>query len=247
MGALTTARTTREFRAKKLALPLAIGAKCFRNGRAVIDYSTGTVKQAQAGTTFQSIGEFQDTYDNTSGSATVNVLVDLDIELVARRYDNDAGSPVAAANLGQVCYWLDDHTVTMASAGNSPAGIVWDVDTAAGIAVQAFVSRDAVLPVIALPAFASNAIAVTPALAQMDALFDIPTTAAASTVTLQTAIPDGTRVSFCADGTKNGHTVQYVDQAGTTNLTAALTASKRHLVVAVKENGKWFATSSVSP
>lgn len=86
-----------------------------------------------------------------------------------------------------------------------------------------------------------------PAVLRHDATYSIPPTGGASTVTLPAGAPDGTRVHFVADGTDNAHTVQYRDATGPTNITAALTAAKRHLVTAVKVGGKWVATSGVSP
>jgi len=78
-------------------------------------------------------------------------------------------------------------------------------------------------------------------------IYDIPTTAAASTVTLPAAAAEGTILYFVADGTKNGHTVQYRDATGPVNLTTALTASKRHQVTAIYLNAKWTANAYVSP
>jgi hypothetical protein len=78
-------------------------------------------------------------------------------------------------------------------------------------------------------------------------IFDVPTTGAASTVTLPAAAREGTRVYFSADGTKNGHTVQYRDATGPVNLTTALTASKRHSVTALFLGSKWVAQAYISP
>ena len=67
---------------------------------------------------------------------------------------------------------------------------------------------------------------------------------AASTIDL----PDGNEgdvIYFSADGVKNGHTVQYRD--GTTPITTALTAAKRHLVVCLFLDGTWRANAYVSP
>lgn len=86
-----------------------------------------------------------------------------------------------------------------------------------------------------------------PATVQHDAVYAVPTTAANSTITLPAAAPDGTRVYFVADGTNNGHTVQYRDATGPANLTAAATASKRHMCTAIKEGAAWYATLAVSP
>lgn len=77
--------------------------------------------------------------------------------------------------------------------------------------------------------------------------YDIPTTGAASTVTLPDTAAEGTILYFTADGTKNGHTVQYRDATGPANLTTALTASKRHLAVAIHQGDKWFVNAYVSP
>lgn len=77
--------------------------------------------------------------------------------------------------------------------------------------------------------------------------YDIPTTGAASTVTLPATAAEGTILYFTADGTKNGHTVQYRDASGPVNLTTALTASKRHLVVAIRQGSLWFCNAYVSP
>lgn len=96
-------------------------------------------------------------------------------------------------------------------------------------------------------AFAAGALAIPAASLEHDRVYALPATAANSTVTLPAGAPNGLRVQFTADGTANGHTVTYADATGPTSITAALTASKRHLVTAVKNGGKWFATTGVSP
>ncbi len=40
-----------------------------------------------------------------------------------------SGTAVTAAKRGQVCYLVDDNTVTMDSAGKSAAGVVHNVDS----------------------------------------------------------------------------------------------------------------------
>ena len=79
------------------------------------------------------------------------------------------------------------------------------------------------------------------------AVYDVPTTGAASTITLPASSIEGATIQFVADGTKNAHTVTYRDATGPTALTTALLASKRHLVVATYLGGKWFANAYVSP
>jgi hypothetical protein len=128
---------------------------------------------------------------------------------------------------------------------------VWKVSSTQGVLVEKLqhLGPAPVLgPTLAatLGAFAAADL-VVPATLAHDSVNDIPTTAANSTVTLPAAAPDGTRWTFVADGTKNGHTVQYRDATGPVNLTAALTASKRHLAICVKNAGKWHVTASASP
>jgi hypothetical protein len=97
----------------------------------------------------------------------------------------------------------------------------------------------------AAPAFAANDCA--PADIRHGAVYSVPATGAASTVTLPAAAKDGTKAYFVADGAANAHTVQYRDGTGNVNLTAALTAAKRHLVTVVKKGGAWYASAAVSP
>jgi len=138
MAALIDKRMTRETRMKNVALPLATGQAAFQGAIACADVTTGTVKRGAAGNaSLLKLGEFADTVDNTAGASTVNVLVSLDVEIVARWYDNDPGAgAVVAIDLWQDCYILDDHSVTMTSTGNSVAGRVWAVDAVKGILVE---------------------------------------------------------------------------------------------------------------
>ncbi len=91
---------------------------------------------------------------------------------------------------------------------------------------------------------ASNDFAV-PATAKMGQVFELNTTAANATVSLPTAIKNGTVLYFLADGTKNGHTLTFRDV--TTAISAATTASKRVAAVAIKAGGAWAITLTVGP
>lgn len=97
-----------------------------------------------------------------------------------------------------------------------------------------------------LPAFSAAALSV-PDYPVSGTVFDVPTTAANSVITLPAAAKEGCEIVLVADGTKNGHTVQYADETGATNITAALTASKRHRVVATFLDGIWTASAHISP
>lgn len=119
-------------------LPLGASKLAYRGGRACIDTSTGYVVPAVAGSaTLIPIGYFDETVDNSSGSAgDLSVNVRLEKEISVGWWNNDTGTAVVATDLGKTCYLKDDQTVTMSSTGNSAAGRVWAVDTTDGVAVQ---------------------------------------------------------------------------------------------------------------
>lgn len=139
MSALTaaTVRDSKSIKAK--LLPLAAGAKAFRNGMACLDTANAVVKPGQASTTLVNAGVFEDDYDNSGGGSAVLVQVRLHREIFVQYFDSVTGSnAVTAANLFADCYIADDHTVTMASSGNSKAGRVWEVDPLKGVAVESY-------------------------------------------------------------------------------------------------------------
>lgn len=242
MTALLQERARRVFVWKYKSFTLT-GAKAWKGGRAALN-SSGKVVPASSISGLLPIGIFAETVDATSADAPVQV--DLEREVTIEYFANaTASDAVAATDIGSNGYMMDDQTVTITPAGRSVAGRIWDVDTLKGIGIE---KSDAARKVLSQPpvgAYTANDFA--PASIESDAVYDVPPTAAASTITLPAAAPDGTRATFAADGTKNGHTVQYRDATGPTNLTTALTASKRHLVVVQKLGGKWFANAYVSP
>lgn len=223
---------------------LAVGKKAWKNGIAAIKLGTNTVIPAALEADLFVIGKFAETIDATSAAALVNV--DLGQEILIEWLVNSGTSAVAATDLGSVCWIQDDQTVAIAPNGGSVAGRVWGVDSIKGVAVQRLGSGtngSGLQLEQALTAFSSNNTnaPITPG------IYDIPTTGAASTVTLSASAAEGTLQYFVADGTKNGHTVTYRDATGTVALTTALTASKRHMVVASFLNGLWYANAYVSP
>lgn len=249
MTALTTKRPNKEERWTHHRFPLAVGKKAFGGGAACIDLTAGNIVPAAGGAGLLYIGIFNEDVDATSVTklVSVNLIDEIGIFWFANGTSTDA---VAAANLGQECYFADDATVGLlgstAGVARSLAGRIWGVDTTKGVAVQkSGGGNSAVSPAPALPAYVSNE--AIPADIVSGGLYDIPTTAAATTITLPAVARDGTVARFTADGTKNGHTVTYRDATGPTALTTALTASKRHLVVVAKLGGKWFANAYVSP
>ncbi len=184
------------------------------------------------------------------GDGTTKINVDLVTEILLSYFVNaGGGSAIASTDFLNQAYALDDTTASILATDGPALGVIWDVDTRYGIGIQkspaALLVSPPVAAVVVPPAFAANDLA--PASVVNGAIYDVPATGAASTITLPAAAGDGTIVYFAADGTKNANTVQYRDATGPTNLTTALTAAKRHLVVLAKEGGKWFANAYVSP
>lgn len=228
---------------------LLSGTTAWQEGAAFLT-AAGKVVPAQHAAALYFLGRFTRDVD-AAGVAPADKPVEVDLlrEVRLFRYANaTAGDAIQATDVMKMAYFADDNTVQI-TPNAKRAGRIWKVDSR-GILIEhlsaspvdgsAFVAASN-----ALGAFAGNDLA--PAGLSSDAIYDIPATAGASTVTLPAAAADGTSVQFVADGTKNGHTVQYRDATGPVNLTTALVASKRHLVIATKRDGKWFANAYVAP
>jgi hypothetical protein len=135
MSALTQKRVPQERSFKKLALPLDHGAGmiAYANAMACIDTATGTCKPgAAANATLIRVGTFEESYDNSAGSATVLVLVNLDRELWGRWFDNAAGGAAVTALFTQATI-IDNNTVGSTGSGNG--GRVWAIDPVKGVLV----------------------------------------------------------------------------------------------------------------
>jgi hypothetical protein len=107
----------------------------WKGGTACLDTSTGLVAKAFASTTLIPIGTFADD-QNTAAGGTVTVKLFKELHCVWRVNDA-AGNPVVAANIGSLCYLLDDQTVTNTDATNtlSVAGRALKIDTIRGVLV----------------------------------------------------------------------------------------------------------------
>ena len=188
------------------------------------------------------------TYNNKTGSPAGGSAGDLTCEVVygVGGFAISGTTPKARDRV----YVVDNQTVSIDQNGTRGfAGVVIEVRTINGVA-QAFVFVGPIAPgdshkVGTLPAFAAGDTA--PTAIQHNAHYDIPTTAANSTISLPaaTSYPDGLTAFFHADGTKNGHTLTFRDVA--TAISAATTASKRVLAIASVMGGKWTVTLTVGP
>lgn len=249
MTALAAERMASVERITYRRMTLASGYKGWKNALAAVDPTTGKLRPAVALSRMIVIGKFAETVDATAGDKTVNVNFGREFE--AEWWTNSSGSPVAATDVGNYCLIEDDQTVAMVSAGAPVAGRIWDVSSTRGVLVERMQSvpvplNTTLLAETTLAAFSSNNINVGASPAS-NVIYDVPATGAASTITLPAVAAEGTVLHFVADGTKNGHTVQYRDATGPTAITTALTASKRHLVIAAFLNGIWNANAYVSP
>ena len=137
MSALTQARFGQFSTYDVVPLPLASGEKVFRNGIACIDTSAHLAKNGASGNAnLIPVGEWLDSYDNSAGTGTVQVMCRLYQEITVRWYASDTGgNAVTSSNLYSDVYILDDQTVTTSSSGNSKAGKVWAVDAVKGVGV----------------------------------------------------------------------------------------------------------------
>lgn len=252
MTALTNERMSSQESWQSHLFTLAMGNKAWKNGVCAIDLGTGKVVPGETATGLLVIGKFTETIDATAADAAVNVR--LSREIWVDWLVNDTGSPILATDIGAVAYIKDDQTVTKSPAGASIAGRVWAVDALRGVAVE-LLGEDDVDPTSlsgldlatgALAGFSSNNINV-PNSPVSGSIYELPATSAASTITLPAVADPGTILHFVADGIENAHTVQYRDATGPVNITTALTASKRHMVVAAFLNGVWRANAYVSP
>lgn len=251
MTALANERMSNQESWQSHMFTLASGTKAWKNAVIGIDLGSGKVAPASTRTDLFVIGKAAETVDATAGDKPLNVR--LAREIWVEWLANDATS-IVATDIGALCYLKDDQSVTITPTGASVAGRVWAVDSARGVAVEFLGAVPAGIASLtglialetSLAAFSSNNINV-PATPVSGAMYEIPATGAASTVTLPATADEGTILYFLADGTLNGHTVQYRDATGPTVITTALTASKRHAVIAMFLNSAWRANAYVSP
>lgn len=223
---------------------LESGYIAYKNAQAMLNPADNTVRPMAAVPGRIPLGRFLRGKDATDAAQTVTI--DLGEECEAEYFANaTAGDAIASTDIGKSAWFKDDQTVAITPDGKLFAGEILEVSSTLGVLVRR------VKPSCELakqgPALSYTSNDASPSDIIHGAVYDVPTTGAASTITLPAAAQDGTVAHFVADGTKNGHTVQFRDATGPTNLTTALTASKRFLVTAAKLDGKWFANAYLSP
>jgi hypothetical protein len=219
-------------------LILLSGQKVYRNTFSCFNGS-GKVVGPSAATTLLTIGRFADDYDAsaTGANADIKCVVDLGRDVCTEAFVNDTVNPVTAAAVGNVCYLLDNQTVTIDSTSHSIAGRVWEVNTTENIVyVQVLETvttatsnaKTATLDT-ATANFTGNDWAPAAATLVSGTTFVIGSgsgLAANATLTLPgSGVAAGTEVRFAANGAQGAFTVTI--RMGTTAITSTLTASKR--------------------
>lgn len=118
-----------------LNFPVAASVKIY-NGAAIVLDSSGNAKPAVADVGLKCVGRALATADNSSGIAGA-ITVDVK-QGVFWFLNSTSGDAIAAANVGQYCYLVDDQTVALTSSNDtrSVAGIVYAVDSTKGVAVH---------------------------------------------------------------------------------------------------------------
>lgn len=134
MTALTQGRATAfHSGGNRIEHPAAAGVLIYEGGIVARD-AAGNLTKGQTAVGLVGVGIATHRCDNSNGVAgAVRCRVAVETAILA----NDSGDAVTAADIGKVCYLVDDQTVAKTHATNtrSPAGIVADV-TPAGVAVR---------------------------------------------------------------------------------------------------------------
>ncbi|MEL7982152.1 hypothetical protein AAG584_19105 [Vreelandella titanicae] len=106
---------------------VAAATECFAGTIAVIN-ADGFTESGTTATGLVAVGVFEHYQDNTAGADGDQVV---EVKRGNFRLANSAGADeITAADIGQVCYIVDNQTIakTDGTATRSPAGIVDDVD-----------------------------------------------------------------------------------------------------------------------
>lgn len=237
---------------RKINLPVAASTTLYEGVLVAQLVASGALCPMNTALSGPAVGVATQGAANTGAAAAVRCLIEYD-KVYSFANSATGGEECSEALLMfSPVFAADDHTISKHSNAGAYqlAGLYCGMDEDGKVRV--FVGPQAIAiagggVVGILAAQVSNDFILAAGEVMHGATYDVGTTGAASTVTLPATPADGTRIYFVADGTKNGHTVQYRDATGPTNLTTALLASKRHLVVCVGLGGKWFANAYVSP
>lgn len=129
MAAATKNRNTPQRETRRRAYPIGASVIAFAGAIAVLNAS-GYVVPATTATGLKCVGRFAEYCDNSSGANGAQMV---EVESGCFRYDNSASADeITVADVGEVCYLVDDQTVALTSATStrSRAGVIDQVDDA---------------------------------------------------------------------------------------------------------------------
>lgn len=114
---------------------MAAAAKVYAGTIAAIDAS-GNVNKGVTSAAIRAVGVFRKAFDNTGGAAGA-LSAEVERGVFGPFANSASGDLIAAADVGNDCYIVDDSTVakTSNSSARSVAGKVWQVD-ASGVYVE---------------------------------------------------------------------------------------------------------------
>ncbi len=125
MANLTAARVVRTRTMSSAKLP-STQEQTYQGGEACWDTATGTVCKAKVATTLTPIGTYME--NKLVGASDPTVTIQLHREVQVREFANDGTNPVVAGTVGNLCYLIDDQTVSALSTSRSIAGRVWALE-----------------------------------------------------------------------------------------------------------------------
>lgn len=132
MSALTQSRAAKPRTVKYDLRGVAANAKGYKNGFAMMitgGANAGYFEPANTTDTGIVVAKFAEDFDNTGGAnGALSANIEFPDERQLEGFDNDTVNPVTNAMCEQLCYALDDHTVSAAE-NTKPAGVVYSVST----------------------------------------------------------------------------------------------------------------------
>jgi hypothetical protein len=136
LGALAASRMRVQKTIKTIRLPMG-QTTVYKGAGAVL--SGGYVIEAATATDLNTIGVFTEQVTNTGASGAKTAEVEFPYEMNCEYFGNGtSGDAIAITDIGKLCYWIDDQTVSIddASDTRSPAGFIVGVDTTLGVLVS---------------------------------------------------------------------------------------------------------------
>lgn len=126
---LTADRNTLRRDGEGFSFPIAASTRIYAGSLVALN-ATGYLTRGAVATTLRAVGVAREQVDNSSGAdGALNVPV---LRGVFQFANSSAGDLIARANIGSVCYIVDDQTVALTNGGatRSVAGTIRDVDSA---------------------------------------------------------------------------------------------------------------------